>query len=228
LSLLAFASNNKFPLKFRPDYVSMVALLGLVGFIGSMAMLRYAVEAKVFDGELQAKMERQISHPYGLLIGGRPQTAASLYAISKKPIFGHGTTAYDPEVWNLLTAISIMNYFGSDRYEQLLEMGYNPRHRHHATPSHSHLLSAWSDAGIMAALCWLAFLGLTVYVLLRAMLWNNPWSPLFTYLSLTALWNILFSPGPVRMDTALTVMVFAFAVHLFQAFDKMEATRLRT
>ena len=224
LAQLAFSFNNRFPSEFRLDYVAIVAVLAIVGGIVGMAAIRYAVDNRMFHEELQAKMELQMSNPYGLLAAGRPQTVTALYAISKKPFFGYGTTANDPDVQGFLIELSALTYLTSDRYDQMLKLGYESK-RHFATPSHSHLFSAWADAGILAALCWFAFLGLTIYILFRAMFWSHPWAPLFTYIALSEVWSILFSPGPIRMEIALILMIFSFATVQFRAYDEMWQAR---
>ncbi|MBK8907399.1 MAG: hypothetical protein IPM60_05715 [Rhodospirillales bacterium] len=163
-------------------------------------------------------MEQQFSNPYGLLAAARPDTIAALYAISKRPLLGFGSTNVDSNVYDFWVDVSTASYLGQDNYYSLMQ-NHQARQWELGTPSHSHLFGAWADAGILAALCWFAVLGLSIYVLARSMLWRNPYAPLFVYITLDTIWNVLFSPGPHRMDVALHLMVLVYAAEALRSFD---------
>ena len=100
--LLTMLAKNKRlyapPKLHAPTIVAFIFLSLVAGFAVNFA-LKYATENKLFPSdELQAKMERQMAHPYGLLAAARPETMAALYAISQRPIFGWGSSASDRDV----------------------------------------------------------------------------------------------------------------------------------
>jgi len=221
LVLISAVQNKLYPPKFRIDFVALIVVLAIIGGTVGIYGLKQAVENKLFHEGLQEKMERQMSHPYGLLAAGRPETAAAIYAVSKRPLLGWGSTAQDTDVEGFYAEMVGLKYQGMDNFDAMLERLYNLDKEIPGLPSHSHIFGAWVDAGLLGAVSWMAFLGLAVYVLTRAMFWRHPWAPLFVYVALGAIWTMLFSPGPIRVKVALDFMIFAFAIHQFKSFDQM-------
>ena len=224
LALLANLRNRRFPPKLRPRLILLFGVLAIVGISLGMQGLKFAVDNRLLPDELQAKMELQMSHPYGMFAAGRSATVAATYAISRRPFLGYGSIAFDAEIFEFYNELTALQYQDQGNYTQML-LHLNSLDPHFAIPSHSHLFGAWVDAGILAAVGWMAFLGLAFYVLARAMFWHHAWSALFVFVALSSIWDVLFSPGPNRVDIALKLMVLAYAVHLFQAFGRMRRAR---
>jgi hypothetical protein len=167
-------------------------------------------------------MEIQFSNPHGILAAGRPDTVAALYGIWKQPCLGFGSTNVDPDVYAVYIDLASSSYIWSDSFDAQTDLAWK-RSWTLGTPSHSHLFGAWVDAGVIAALCWAAMLLACAYVLQRTMFWRHPAQPLFVLVSLLCIWDILFSPGPTRMDIAIRLAVLIFAIELVQTFDRMQA-----
>lgn len=55
---------------------------------------------------------------------------------------------------------------------------------------------------------------------------HDPHAPLFLLVAITTVWDVLFSPGPHRMDIAVRVMVLSYAINVLRSFDA-EATTTR-
>jgi O-antigen ligase len=217
LSFIAATSGSSNPP--RPSTSYKVRML-IVGIFGAVVIYLGAIQAtnnRLFPSEeLQKKMEMQVNSPYGLLVSGRPDTAAAIYAISKNPIVGYGSSGYDYDTYVFYSIASISQYFGSSSYEGLLDIELN-REWNLAIPSHSHIFGAWVDAGILAPISWLAVLSLSFLVLLQATRFKSAWSALFCFVALNNLWDLPFSPGPIRMDMAIRIVILFFALRMMNA-----------
>jgi hypothetical protein len=223
--ILATASaylKTTVPPKFRPFNVIAVLLFGSAALFAAYYGAQKATEARMFPPEVQEKMEIQFSNPHGILAAGRPDTVAALYGIWKQPFLGFGSTNVDPDVYAVYIDLASSSYIWSDSFDAQTDLAWK-RSWTLGTPSHSHLFGAWVDAGVIAALCWAAMLLACAYVLQRTMFWRHPAQPLFVLVSLLCIWDILFSPGPTRMDIAIRLAVLIFAIELVQTFDRMQA-----
>jgi hypothetical protein len=218
LALWASFYSLRRPSSFRLNVVAGFAVLAVVGILGLQYVLTVATENQLFSEQMQRKMEMQLSNPYGLIGGGRGDAIVALYAISKRPIVGHGSTNVDPDVWYLYAKLAAETYAYDGGYQSILGNELN-REWVLGTPSHSHLLGAWADAGVLASLSWFAVLGLTIYVLVRVMFWRHSWMPLIVLIAVSTLWDVLFSPGPTRMDMAFRLIVLAYAADMLRSFD---------
>lgn len=199
------------PPRFVAGRQVVVLLIGIVGSVIVYQGARVATELEIFPEELQKKMEVQLSSQYGLLAAARPDTAAAAYAITKQPFFGYGSSGYDSDVFRFYAELSTSVYFDSSNYLEILNQ-QNTNEWLLGMPSHSHLLGAWVDAGFFASLCWFALLWLCFQILGQSISWQNPLAALFIFIAIDSLWNIIFSPGPHRMEVAIRVVVLTYAM----------------
>jgi len=206
------------PSTFRPFAVARFAALAIAGLVCLNYGLELATKHQLFTEQMQKKMEMQLANPYGLIGGGRPEFVVALLAISKSPLWGHGSTNVDPDVYYLYASLSAETYSHLGDYKGFLEQKL-AQEWVLGTPSHSHLLGAWADAGVFASLCWFLVIGSCGYVLVRLMLWRHRFMPLVVLIVLATMWDVLFSPGPTRMDMAFRLLVLTFAVNTLRAFD---------
>jgi hypothetical protein len=217
----ASLSRSVTPQRFRPLNIVAVLLFGAVAVIGAYYGAKSATEARMLPNELQEKMELQFSNPYGLLAAGRPDTVAALYGVAKSPLLGFGSTNVDPDVYAVYLDVSNASYIWTDGYDALTDRSWS-REWTLGTPSHSHVFGAWVDAGVIAALSWVAVLFASVYVLQRTMFWRHPAQPVFVLVSLLCIWDVLFSPGPHRMDLAVRLAVLIYAIELLHSYDRTQ------
>jgi hypothetical protein len=144
--------------------------------------------------DAQHKNEVQTTAGWGILIGGRPEIIVSSQAVIDSPIIGHGSWAKDPKYQRMLGDIE--NQFGlkvpqdaTPRYEGLI-------------PAHSHLMSAWVDAGILGGIFWIYLFVATVKSVTKAAMSQLPLKPAYISLLMILLWDIMFSPfGGLRRVT---------------------------
>lgn len=155
--------------------LSVAALLRIYGYCASNGLLGDAA---------RQKYEMDDSGNYGLLVGGRPDFFTGLEAALDSPIIGHGSWAKD---WR----------YASSQGALLTDLGYRDTGGSLGSwliPSHSYLIGAWVDAGIVGALFWLWVLSLPLRVLARLSATDEPFAPLIAFLATGLIWDVLFSP----------------------------------
>lgn len=202
--------------KAIPPKVSMKRFLMALGILSfgiaaGYYSLIWATEKRLLPAGVQERTEAQVYSQYGLAATARPETAASLNAIAERPWVGWGSTAYDPVIWryyiDLLTANwrerSDFRTIYQDTFYQEWEGGL---------PSHSHFFGAWVDGGILASLSWLAVLVISILAIMQGLAWRHPIVPVFIFIASTTIWDVLFSPGPHRMDMALRLTLLTFVL----------------
>lgn len=218
LALIAQLRGHRPPLAFRPVVVVAAAAAAALAMFSVYEALRYAVEHNMLPTELQEKMETQARNPHGILAAGRPDTVAAMYAVTKQPLIGFGSTNVDPDVYAYYLDLAWSSYHEQANYEGLLQNAWT-REWTLGTPSHSHLLGAWVDAGVLAALCWFAVLLLALEIIVRMSVWQHPMQPLFVLIALATMWDVLFSPGPQRLEMAIRLTVLLYGHSLLRGYD---------
>ncbi len=170
------------------DTSRVVILLALVGVAayGANSAIKYATRSGFFDESTQAKFEKQSGGDLGVLFGGRPETLVAIQAIRDSPFIGHGSFPYGPEYVQMRQDIQYEHgYSDSDVAE-------DPEYP--VIPTHSHLTLAWVEGGILGGICWIYILALTVRGVLRLSTQRPPLAPLYCYLLVAFIWDILYSP----------------------------------
>lgn len=176
-------------------------LVGAVVFVaGLVAIQGYAVAADsgLLGDEAKAKYQEQAGGGLGLVLGGRSEALVSYQAILDSPIIGHGSWAKDYQYVDLLT-------------ERLRQLGYQPFQLYVESgliPSHSYLFGAWVEAGVVGGIFWLVVLAITVRALVQMSRVRPRVAPLVAFLSISLLWDILFSPfgAQARVSAALALV----------------------
>jgi hypothetical protein len=172
----------------RQDTSRIIILLALVGVAayGANAAIKYATRSGFFDESTQAKFETQSGGDLGVLFGGRPETLVAIQAIRDSPFIGHGSFPYGPEYVQMKQDIQYEHgYSDSDLAEDV---------EYPVIPTHSHLTLAWVEGGILGGICWIYILALTVRGILRLSTQRPPLAPLYCYLLVAFIWDILYSP----------------------------------
>jgi hypothetical protein len=89
-------------------------------------------------------------------------------------------------------------------------------------PSHSHLLGAWVESGVVGAVFWCWVSWLTGSTLLRSS-GREPLFTFFVFIAMLLVWNVLFSP--YGADQRFTATYFVYAMILFGLHSQ---TKFRT
>jgi hypothetical protein len=184
--------------------VILLILAGSAAYAAN-ASIKYAARLGLFDESQTTKFLGQAEGDYGVLVGGRPETLVAIQAIRDSPLIGHGSFPFGLKYMQLKQDIQYEHgYSDSDDAE---EVDYP------VIPTHSHLTLAWVEGGILGGICWIYILILTVRAILRMSSLRPPLAPLYSYLLVGFLWDILYSPfGSVNRIRAAFYIVLSYSV----------------
>lgn len=189
----------------------VAVLVALVLGAGGMALtlVDVATSAGLAGEDAQFKNEQQSRSALGTLLGGRPEILVSSRAVMDSPILGHGSWAKDWKYLEMLSDIET-EYGIKTNLDYAEQLGEGP------IPAHSHLMSAWVQAGIFGAIFWAYILWLTIKAFLRVGILRPPLAPIYTYILVTLMWDIMFSPfGNTRR--AIDALVIVIILDLLES-----------
>lgn len=153
----------------------------------------------------QRKYQAQANLGVSILQGGRQETLVSFQAIQDSPLLGHGSWARDPLYAQILADFLMRR--GAQVSPELLEQ--------ELIPSHSFIISAWVDHGILAVPFWIMVILLLVRGVFQALSPQCMHRELVLSLSFSTLWDVFFSPfgAQQRVLVALTCVIICAALH---------------
>jgi len=186
-------------IRFRTAIFLCVVLGG--GAYLTLAVYEKAVLSGMLGEEALLKYRMQ-SGSYGILLGGRAELLVSSRAIMDSPIIGHGSWAKNRYYAELLFVL---------KHQLGYEVHGGPMSD--LIPTHSHLMGAWVEAGILGPGFWVASLVLSWRALLLLLRTKNRLAPLLVFFAALLIWDILFSPyGAQRrfISTYYVVAMIAF------------------
>jgi hypothetical protein len=195
--------------------VFIMLFLACFAAYGANVSIKYAAKSGLFDESTQAKFEGQESGDYGVLVGGRPETLVAIQAIRDSPIFGHGSFPYGLKYVQMKQDIQYEHgYSDSDTPEEV---------EYPVIPTHSHLTLAWVEGGILGGICWIYILVLTLRAVLRLSSLRPHLAPLYSYLLVSFLWDILYSPfGSVNRIWAAFYILLSYFILETSAVQAMQ------
>ena len=217
--LVTFAGKTRESLQFIKRHMGTMLVL-LCVFGGAMKVVyEYAATHGFMGVEEKIKYEKSSeegSSALHLLLDSRGGTFIGLFAALDKPILGHGSVAIDDYGYALdffLKYGSLETYKNVE--EKRLEFGA------HTIPAHSHIINFWMWHGIFGLVFWLYVIALALKTLFSGMHIYPPW---FGYLAVTIpafLWDVLFSPLGLRVNTATLFAVMFYVANIKR--DESEA-----
>jgi hypothetical protein len=187
-----------------PAKIAAIGVAGAVVAWGLVSAYSYAASSGLIGLEAKEKYETQTSSSLGLILGGRAESLASTQAIIDSPIIGHGSWARDLHYVELLVT----------RLEQAgMEIQGDP-FVDDLIPSHSHLLGAWVEAGVLGGVFWFWGLWTALRGLYAAIEQPTPFTGFVAFVGLSLLWDILFSPFGLdrRVTTAAWLVLMMITV----------------
>ena len=146
-------------------FVSLYGHLASGGALGASAAQKYEVQA---GGSL------------GLVARGRPEILVSSRAVADSPFLGHGSWAKDPKYLEMQIGDGV-HPSPSTLAEGLI-------------PTHSYLMGAWVEAGLLGVPVWIWTVFLAAGVLARLYRRDGLLVPLIAFAGLALTWNVFFSP----------------------------------
>jgi hypothetical protein len=191
----------------KPSLARTLTLLGLAMATAYMLnfAIKFAAEKGVFDESNNEKFQAQASGDYGVLVGGRPETLVAIQAIIDSPIIGHGSFPYGVKYLQMEKDIQFEHgYTDSDEPEET----DSP-----VIPTHSHLTLGWVEGGILGGICWIYLFILVLRALLRLATERPAFAPVYAYLLVNFLWDILYSPfGSVNRIQAAFFILLSYSL----------------
>ena len=188
-----------------PTNVRLVFMLivGIAAVWAVIAAYEYAALEGLLGDDARDKYIDQTAEGYGVLLGGRHELLVSAQAIADSPILGHGSWAKDPLYAEMLMAMTRSP-------DEALEAAWFGD----LIPTHSYLTGSWVEAGILGGVFWIFVLFLVTKVLANLFQARDALSPLYVFLALQLVWDVLFSPfGADRRIMAgyqIALMIFAW------------------
>jgi len=172
----------------------LTAIAVLVAIAGYGVAAWYGQSARLGHfGELaRTKYESQARNRFGLLAGGRPEFVGGLLAISESPFVGYGSWPLDRNrIFE--RACDIMNVRLDPSY---YTKGYP------LIPSHSHILGAWVEAGMLGMFFFLYIFWVAARAVYLPIRDENRLRFWLVSTCLPLLWAIVFSPISGRLETS--------------------------
>jgi hypothetical protein len=185
--LLAFRSQIQNTLfKRGPNPLNMFAavLLSLAGTQAISLGYSHLAETGALGHAAQQKYFSQARLGFNEIQSGRNESLVSLKAIADAPVIGHGSWARDHHYKSML--VGILRAHGATVPPAFA--------RDTLIPSHSQLLGAWVEHGILGVPFWLYVIALFIRVTLRGLTDDCRHREVLIALALLGLWNVLFSP----------------------------------
>ena len=133
-----------------------------------------------------------------LILGGRPEVFTGLRAVADSPIIGHGSWPQDLKYIEMQADLMV-----ESGVRDTWEGGSG------LIPSHSHIVGAMVNAGILGAPFWAYLLWLVARSIVRVAIRRPPLAPIYCYLLVTQFWATLFSPfgSTARIIEAATIVI---------------------
>lgn len=187
--------------------VLVLAALAMGAGLVALAGIQIATMTGLIGHKAQQKNEMQAQSPAGMLIGGRPEILVSSRAIFDSPLLGHGSWAREPKYTEML--LDVMSHYGVQAPPD-----YSDEKREGLIPSHSLLFGSWVSAGVFGGVFWIYMIRRTIKGTVAISTLKGPLAPMYAFLAVHLLWDILFSPlgSASRMTIALSIVILADAV----------------
>ena len=176
-----------------------VATLVMVAGVGLVQGYSWLADSGRLGRAEQSKYRWEAQHELGVLGGGRiSHLVGGLIAVSDSPLVGYGSWPLDKYGYYF----RVCEFFQQPPNRDYYSRGYP------LIPSHSHVVSAWVEHGILGAVFWLYAMFLAVRAIMMPI--GDPQRlQLWVLAAATAMiWNVLFSPISYRMEAAMTLVVF--------------------
>ena len=164
------------------------------------------VQTLILDGYLgdaaQARSIEQIDTSGSLVLGGRPELAATLALMAARPIgYGAGVVPSLADVTVAKTGMAAIGYQPNNGYVENYMFGGR-------IELHSVIGDLWARGGVLGLFFLAIVLGLTIRAMSERIAANSA-SALSIYLAVWLLWNLFFSPwySSVMLTTLLVGML---------------------
>lgn len=197
----------------RTSTLQVVVIFAVLGAGGAGVIELYAEAAQsgLLGLEEQEKYMWQVDER-GVLLSGRAEFPVALEAVMERPLLGHGSWAanehYAIRIWEI-------SGYGLEDI---------PFHASDLIPSHSHLMGAWVEGGVFAALFWLYVLLLLARAFIAMVRNGAVADPILAFILMNLLWAVFFSPyGLTNRVVGCFAIVVAVTVLRLDARTRADA-----
>lgn len=179
--------------------VILVTCMALGAGWSAGQILKYAANGGFLGEEAQEKNEVE-SRAGNLILGGRPEVFTGLRAFLDSPIIGHGSWPIDRKY------IEMQADEAEERGNKVNDLLQTTNG---LIPTHSHIIGAMVDAGILGGFFWAYLLWLVAKAIVQVAILRPPLAPIYCFLLVTQFWATLFSPfgSFERITEAFTLVV---------------------
>jgi O-antigen ligase len=201
-----------------PVQIGTIGLVCVLLGFGLISIYSYAAGEGLIGPEAQEKYRHQSSGNLNLLVAGRTESLGSTQAIVDSPILGHGSWARD------------MTYV-QDMLSKLQEAGIESEggegyYGGDVIPTHSHLLGAWVEAGILGAVFWFWALWLAICAVYAAIRAPFSTTSFIVFIGLSLVWDIFFSPFAHQRRIITPAWLYLMMLVIERANEKLDRMRL--
>ena len=185
---------------FSPRAFTLMLLGGVAFSQVIFGIYGYFAGSGALGEAARYKYEVQSSGDVSILLGGRVESLVSVEAVKDSPILGHGSWAKDLYYARLL----------QQKVKELgVEMETDRKIRNDLIPTHSYLMGAWVEAGILGALFWIYIYTRLVLAVYRMFKHQIVAHALLIVPLVSALWAVPFSPfgAEARFSAGLSIVI---------------------
>lgn len=197
--------------QLRPDRSSRRSSpVRIVIGVGALAIAVYNIgEALVLEGILgeaaQQRSVEQIDASGSLLLGGRPELAATVALMAHRPLgLGAGTNVNSEDLIAAKEGMRGVNYDPNNSYVEDYMFGSG-------VELHSGFGDLWVKFGVVGLILAGMLIILNIRTLAHAMT-NGIASGLVVYVGAKTLWNLFFSP----LGTSLSLLILSIGIGMYQ------------
>jgi hypothetical protein len=211
--VLLLVYSRKYGIKLRIQSLAVGLIFSVLGAVVLINIYAFGASSGFFGNEAQVKYEIQTAHGGGtiaILLGGRSEGLISSEAIADSPFIGHGSWAKDYKY--LIDYIGMRRTFSEDEGNPL-----DPDVNDGLIPSHSYLLGAWVESGMVGGVFWISIVFISLFIIVPSAFEIMNMLGVYCLMTLPMFfWNILFSPfgANVRVEVAGTLAIFIMLLKL--------------
>jgi hypothetical protein len=174
-----------------------IVVMGIITLVAVAVGYTELAKRGALGEKAKAKHEFQSSQKGGIVVGGRSEVLVGLAAIMDKPLCGHGSWPEDTVGY----AAQASEIFGVEIREAPQRKGIRK-----FIKSHSAIVSAWLEHGILGAIFWIYVLYIVAYNLPRVTEYLPEYTGVVIFNSCGFFWAYLFSPIQSRAYTAMIIV----------------------
>lgn len=182
--------------------VLVLICISMIAAVSAAGLIQFATARGIVSDAAKLKNLSQSQSTGGIMLGGRPEILVSTRAVLDSPLLGHGSWARDFKYTEMLSDIQERRGIETDLED--LEENFQG-----LIPAHSHLMGAWVQAGICGAVFWVYVFFLALKAMIRNSILRPPIAPIYAFMLIQFLWDILFSPfsSTRRVTEALMIVI---------------------